>query len=363
MKGMVTPQLLGGLGRKLGLSEDMLKSSMGGVAGTFMHSLSGRADDRSSMGQLSQLVNESPQERDDVDQLIDAPDDSPLKRRSTQLLDLATGGNPASMTGMIGRFLGLGGGAATGLVGAIAALAMSAFRKLGRTKQLDASSLGSLLHSERSSYRDAIPAKWRDEVLGRPTPEPRRAEGVRYVAPPARPRRLWWLVLVPIALLVVWTATRDHHAPSEHTARSGQRPSEISRDAVRSGGEQPKAEKPTTADQQVLAQARAPSGTSIALDKVTFATGSSQLARDADAQITTVARALEENPTTHMTITGSPDATGGVGANQALARARAESVRDALVAKGIDPSRIRVQATGGGDRSPRTVSVEFTGQG
>jgi len=47
---------------------------------------------------------------------------------------------------------------------------------------------------------------------------------------------------------------------------------------------------------------------------------------------------------TAITITGYADASGGHAANADLAKRRATAVRDALVANGVDPRRLRLAA-------------------
>jgi len=64
---MMTPTLLGGIGRSFGIPEGKVRDSMEGLSGMFMNELAGRADDHATMEQTSRLINESPDEVDDVD--------------------------------------------------------------------------------------------------------------------------------------------------------------------------------------------------------------------------------------------------------------------------------------------------------
>ncbi|NVB81830.1 MAG: OmpA family protein [Kofleriaceae bacterium] len=347
IQGMVTPGLIDSLGQKFGLSPAKLAGSMGGLAGTVMSGVAGRASDRSSMDSLSGLVNESPNEPEDFDRLADAPDDSPMKRRGYQLLDLATGGNPSALGG-IGSMLGIGGGATSGLMGSVAALAMGALRKLGRTRRLDASSLSSLLHSESKSYRDAIPEAWRAHV-----PE---VEHPRHARSVAIPRQSWWpLLAILVAAVAIWGLTRSHRQRKEtrrpETSQTYQPSQQQQREARPQQGHQRMGEPSAarapggTAESKLLAEARSqePTGQSIPLDKVTFATGSSTLEPTSDDQLSRVARVLERNPLVRVNVAGYPDSAAAE--NETLSRARAASVRDALVQKGVAGSRIQI-ATG-----------------
>jgi outer membrane protein OmpA-like peptidoglycan-associated protein len=55
---------------------------------------------------------------------------------------------------------------------------------------------------------------------------------------------------------------------------------------------------------------------------------------------------LERYPDRRVTVEGFTDSTGSAEYNQALSERRAQSVRDALVQKGIDPARVDTQGYG-----------------
>jgi outer membrane protein OmpA-like peptidoglycan-associated protein len=81
---------------------------------------------------------------------------------------------------------------------------------------------------------------------------------------------------------------------------------------------------------------------------------------------------LKANPDVQIGLSGHTDRTGSTITNLAISKARADSVRTALVAKGIDPSRIKAfgygarlpidtNATSDGRRQNRRVDVKFFG--
>lgn len=81
-------------------------------------------------------------------------------------------------------------------------------------------------------------------------------------------------------------------------------------------------------------------------DTLNFETGKSDI-RAADAvDVNDVASTLSRFPNTRIRIAGYADTRGNEGANVALGKARADSVKAALVAKGIAGDRIET-ATGG----------------
>ena len=85
-------------------------------------------------------------------------------------------------------------------------------------------------------------------------------------------------------------------------------------------------------------------------DKLKFDTAKSDI-RPADAaEVDAVAATLAKYPTTHIRIAGYADARGNDATNMTLGKARADSVKAALVAKGIDASR--VDTVSGGSTDP-----------
>jgi outer membrane protein OmpA-like peptidoglycan-associated protein len=79
---------------------------------------------------------------------------------------------------------------------------------------------------------------------------------------------------------------------------------------------------------------------------VLFDVGKSVLLPGAYRSIEQVGQFLQANPDRSITIAGYTDSTGSEQLNLDLSRRRAEAVKQALVARNIDPSRIRVQAYG-----------------
>jgi outer membrane protein OmpA-like peptidoglycan-associated protein len=81
-------------------------------------------------------------------------------------------------------------------------------------------------------------------------------------------------------------------------------------------------------------------GLVITLGDVLFDTNKSELQSGARYTIDKLAAFLAEYPTRNVLIEGFTDSTGTVEYNQRLSERRAEAVRNALVAKGVDPRRL-----------------------
>ena len=88
----------------------------------------------------------------------------------------------------------------------------------------------------------------------------------------------------------------------------------------------------------------------IVLDAVTFASGATTMPDESADQLSHVAQILDENPAIKLEVGGYTDASGSARKNRQLSQERAKAVRDALIDKGVDASRI--EAKGYGEASP-----------
>jgi cytochrome c oxidase subunit 2 len=90
-----------------------------------------------------------------------------------------------------------------------------------------------------------------------------------------------------------------------------------------------------------------PSETAITLKNVFYASGSAELEDDSKYELDNLISLLKDYMDVSVEISGHTDNTGNADANQILSSARANSVRDYLVANGIDASRINSVGYGG----------------
>lgn len=99
---------------------------------------------------------------------------------------------------------------------------------------------------------------------------------------------------------------------------------------------------------------------SFVFENVYFDTAKSDLRPDGRDEVAAIATALKQNANARIRVVGFADARGGAAANAALGAARANSVKTALVAQGIDAGRI--DAASGGEGSPADTNATATGQ-
>ena len=101
-------------------------------------------------------------------------------------------------------------------------------------------------------------------------------------------------------------------------------------------------------------------GLMLVLGQGLFPTGSSALSANASNQVATIAAVLAQYPQRTIRVEGHTDATGSAVTNQRLSEQRAEAVRAALIASGVDPTR--VEATGYGTSRPIADNATASGR-
>jgi len=111
------------------------------------------------------------------------------------------------------------------------------------------------------------------------------------------------------------------------------------------------------AELQAVPQER---GLVVTLGDVVFDVNKAQLKSGGLRTIDKLAAFLERYPDRRVTIEGFTDSTGSAEYNQALSERRAQSVRDALVQKGIDPARVDTQ--GYGEEFPKASNETAAGR-
>lgn len=101
-------------------------------------------------------------------------------------------------------------------------------------------------------------------------------------------------------------------------------------------------------------------GMQMTLGDTTFAPGQSNLRPEARSHLGKLVQFVQAKPEQHVRIEGFTDASGDADSNMALSKQRAEAVRDALVAAGVDAKRISV--VGRGEAQPVASNADAAGR-
>ena len=95
-------------------------------------------------------------------------------------------------------------------------------------------------------------------------------------------------------------------------------------------------------------------------EKLNFDTAKSDIRAADAAEVSQIAATLKQYPTAKIRIAGYADARGDDAANMALGKARADSIKSALVGQGVDAGR--VETVSGGETDPVDTNATAGGR-
>jgi outer membrane protein OmpA-like peptidoglycan-associated protein len=339
---LMTPQLINRLSVQSGIPGATVRTGMTGAVASILDGLATKARDPRAMNQVADLVHETPVGGEVL--FDDAP---AMQRQSSQLLG-AVGGDSKNLAARLGRYAGVGAGAASGFVSVASAVVIGAFRKLGRMRGgLDASGLATTLLDEQRELHAAVPQAMLEGSAARASdatatvrehvePGARRAGAI---AEPARRRGGWLVPLLLLAALIaaiaMWVDRRTNTP-----ARNATNATNATRPRPTIGAPQPTFAAGTP-ESKLLDELRAPAPNAAWIELgVRFDTGSSTVQPGAEDQLSNIAKALDAYPDARVQIGGYPDSIEPANADLKLAQSRADAVREQLIAIGIDGKRI-----------------------
>ncbi len=329
LTALITPDLASRAASMLGESDSSIRKGLGGALPVMLTGLASRAGDPGFAGSLFDLVR-SPANDDnvlnDVGGLLGSGTSSPMMGLGGKLVSMLFGGNTTNLASALAGYAGVKSSTASTLLNLAAPLVLAVLGRRTRSDNLNASSLASLLLSQKDSFAAALPGPLADigSYLAAPT-----GEREAYAAPPPVPERrssIWrWLLPLLIALGLLWLLS-SLFGRKERPVEDATTP--------------PAAVEPAPApvpEPEVGAPSTRPTGT------VYFDVDQSALPAGSETALSAVIAYLKANPASTAVISGYHDPTGDQAANEELAKNRAGSVRDALVAAGVEESRINME--------------------
>ena len=364
LMGMLGPQVVGPVASQLGESTDSVQKGLQTGAAAMLAGLAAKAGQPGFLSQIFGLITNPANTSgalsgitSNLGSLASGATSSPLGSLGGQFLSSIFGSNMSSVTDMIGRSSGLASGKVGSLLTMAAPLVLGVLGQHVRQNNLSPADLGNTLKAEAPSFQRFLPAGLAS-MFGGATSAVAAAPAA---AVAAGNKWLWPIVaLVVLALGLLWFFNRT----KEPVGNAVQTASNAASSAASALGDFFKTKLPDGTELNIpqfgienklisfLNDSSKPVDTTtwFNFDRLLFDTGKATLQPSSQEQLNNIAAILKAYPNVHVKIGGYTDNTGDPAANVALSEARAKNVMDALVAAGIDPSRL--ESKGYGDQYP-----------
>lgn len=263
------------------------------------------------------------------------------------------GSHTNAVAGAVSRECAVGEGTATALLAMATPMVLSFLGRRVLDQGWSMKSLGDALQRESETIRGALPAGVSDLFW----PRAAAATASPVIAQSVQPERsaVPWLGALGLCALAVGGLWLLNNWRRPETQIGTNVTGEASR-AVTEGTDyvrRPMPDKPelnlprNAAAYQLLRVIRGErTGGWLSLDGLTFDTGSATLKSGYQTQLDNVATVLKAYPNSKITIGGFTDNVGSADSNMALSRARAKTVREELISRGIAPDRLMSEGYG-----------------
>ena len=362
------PQVLGPLASQLGVSTDSVQRGLQGGSAAILSGLAAKAEEPGFLSQIFGMITNPANTPSALSGLtsnlgsaVSGVTSSPLMEMGGRFLSTIFGPRLSAVTDAIGQTSGIGGGKASTLLSLAAPLVLGALGQRVRENNLTASGLASSLKSEAGSFQRFLPAGLGSILSGATG----AVSSATTAAAGATKRWLWPVVLLAALLLAaLWFFNRAKQPAGEAMNSMGNAISTTATNTAAALGDFFKTKLPNGVElnipqngieNKLITFINDPSKpvddtTWFNFDRLLFDTGQATLQPSSQEQLTNIAQILKAYPNVHVKIGGYTDNTGDPQANMALSDARAKNVMDALVAQGVDASRLTSE--GYGDQHP-----------
>lgn len=350
LRGMLGPQVVNGVSSQLGEPTSVVQRGLEEGSAALLAGIGAKADQPGFMQQIFSFVKNPAN-----DLAFAGVPAAAAGGLGGQFLSTVFGSNQGAVADGIARETGLSAGKATAVLGMAAPLVLGMLGRQVQTTGMDAAELGRSLKSEMPGLTTYLPAGLRSYFGRAPVVAtmPGTVPPEAAVIEPVKSRRWLWplLGLIALALLGMWIFHRapTPALPTIDTSSLGaffrtKLPDGTELNIPQNGIENKLITFLNDASRPV------DNTTWFNFDRLLFDTNAATLQSGSQEQVNNIIAIMKAYPNTHLRIGGFTDNTGDPAANLTLSQNRANNVRDAIVAGGIDASR--VEAQGYGDQNP-----------
>ena len=369
LMSMLGPQVVGPIASRLGESPDTVQKGLQSGSAAMLAGIAAKADHPGFLSEISGLLTNPANTSGALAEAALNPASSATGAPGSSLADLGSrftstifGPGQTAITDAVGKFSGLGVGKAASLIAMASPLVLGFLGQHLRTNNMTATDLATSLKSEEPRLEAFLPSGFRSLLgVGGPPPHIPHFETTELTSgEPGIGRWLIPLLIVgAIIIVAIWYFNRPKPVPVVATPPPVTTPAVPALPAGYTTLTLPDGTSlnvPETGIENQLAtfiadpSKKVDKTTWFNFDRLTFDTGKDTLQSSSQEQLNNVAAILKAYPDVHVRIGGYTDNKGNARANLKLSAARAKNVMDALVADGIDKSRL--DSKGYGDAHP-----------
>jgi OOP family OmpA-OmpF porin len=366
VSGLINPDLVQKAAVAAGESPEGTRSALLGAVPTLFAGLAHAASTPSGTSSVMALVSRAATK--------------PKEVGGQALLTGVFGARTDAVTDALAQHAGVRSGSAAGILALIGPLVLGALGKEAASRKLSGGGLADLLFSHKKAIIDNPDApKGLAGALGlgslaelggpaaavcgptvstvetaRPRIETTKERVREEIASPKRPSK-WPIMLLPallLGVLALWGLSNMFKGRPQLPDVNVESPTMRQGPGVQERQGPPAAPSVTEgagAPPQMAAPEVTHPESTMPDAKINFEVASTKLTAGSLASVDELAHFLGSDPEAVIHVEGFADSTGNAGANEALSVSRARAVKDALVAKGVDASRIETSGMGDGN--------------
>jgi outer membrane protein OmpA-like peptidoglycan-associated protein len=368
LSGYLSPELISEASSLLGESNSGVTKALSGAMPTLLSGMLNNANNPKVMDGIFGLVNDkgfdSTKVLSSLPSLLSGSGNAATLGAGNSMLNMLFGNKQSGLFDLISSFAGVKSSSTTKLMGMAAPMILGMIGKSG----LNAGSLIKLLTSQKDEIHSALPSGFSDLMgYGKIEKDVKKAIHNVRTPEPEKPKNKWlWPLLLAAAALALFYFMRNCNkeevvAPVETVIDSVAVVETVVEPVIEAvkvmlpNGIEVNAATVDGLENQLFMWISNPDklvdkDTWFEFDRLNFATNEATLLPESQEQLNNIVEILKAYPNVEVKIGGYTDNTGDPKANMKLSDERAKSVKNEIVAKGIDAKRLTSE--GYGDQHP-----------